>query len=198
MIQTKFQMIVSNNKFLSRLFWGLNMKGTPAYYMQETNNVVENEYEVVNDIHGINVDINYILGDVISESDPIRVADVNIENVLEQFAGSIGVRIGATTTNSFEWSATFGEENLPLLEIIGNEIAAQAATPKQLLTLPVQELNEISDLPQVSVLGNFMDYINLNENDNVRKFVFNGGEFDVKERIWNLELVEINLPAALT
>jgi len=198
MIQTKFQMIISSNKFLRNLFWGLNYKGQSAYYMQETNNVVENEYSVVNDIYGINVDINYILGDVITVSDPVRTSDVNIENVLEQFAGSIGVRIGATTSNSFEWTATFGESNLPLLEIIGNEIASQAATPKQLLTLPVQELNEISDLPQVNILGNFMDYLNLDEDDNVRKFVFNGGEFDVKERIWNLELMEINLPEALT
>lgn len=81
-----------------------------------------------------------------------------------------------------------GSESKELLEIICDEIAAQYARPKQLIQLPILDIG--TGVSSVNILGNFQDDLNTISAVN-RKFVFNRGNFDVKNRIWNIDLVEV-------
>ena len=175
----------------SRFFFGgYGPKYQTVDYKEPTDNVVEHNYIKTNAINGQELEINYILGDVPNVSDPVSDADVNIDNILEQFTGSLGVVKSETVSNSTYWNTRDGSESKPLLEIIGDEIASQHSRPKQQLSLPILELNNISTNPQIKLLGNFKDSLNT-YSGNSRKFVFNSGTWNVRDRIFDLDLIEV-------
>jgi len=104
----------------------------------------------------------------------------------------------ALTTSSYietlepttEWNTRGNTEGQPLLEIVCDEIAAQGGGPRQVLSLPIVENNSISDNPQINIMRNFQDSDNYGDGE-IRPFFFSSGEFDVRNREWNLNLVEI-------
>ena len=54
--------------------------------------------------------------------------------------------------------------------------------------MPIQDTgNAVSS---VNILGSFQDDLNKYSSNN-RKFVFNRGSFDVKNRRWNIDFMEI-------
>jgi len=96
--------------------------------------IVQKIYTIYNPVNGIDVDSNYILGDV---------TDSNIDNVIEQFAGSLATYISGTMAFSTDWNTRGGSESKPILEIIGGEIANQMSKPRQLIQLNFTELKPV-------------------------------------------------------
>ena len=74
-----------------------------------------------------------------------------------------------------------------LLQIICDEMADQYSRPKQLIQMPIMDM---SGQMAINLLGNIQDTINTLDGK-ARVFVINRGEFDVRNRIWNLDLFEI-------
>jgi len=77
----------------------------------------------------------------------------------------------------------------PLLELMCQEIADQYARPKEMVTMILQEMAaEMS----IDPIGCFVDDMNdIDSADNPRKFVMNRGSFDVRNRQWNIDLLEM-------
>jgi len=63
-------------------FIGLRNKYYNVQYKEPIENVVINDFEIDNSINGVERDYDYILGDVI---------DADIDNIIEQFAGSLAI-----------------------------------------------------------------------------------------------------------
>jgi hypothetical protein len=59
--------------------------------INEETPIVEHQYIKENTINGEEVDYDYIIGDVLNTSSPVHSGDTNIDNILGQFAGAIGV-----------------------------------------------------------------------------------------------------------
>ncbi len=97
---------------------------------------------------------------------------------------------------STDWNTYFkgghstGSESKELLSIIADELAEQYSRPKQFLSLPIIEDDSSGKTPHVNILGNFQDELNQTGGNN-RVFVFNKGSFNVRERQWQLDLIEI-------
>ncbi|MBU1777970.1 MAG: hypothetical protein KJ899_15195, partial [Gammaproteobacteria bacterium] len=91
------------------------------------------------------------------------------------------------TTHSTVWNTRGGSEATELIDIISDEIKEQYSRPKQLIQMPVQDLDESLAF---NPLDCFQDDINQYSGSN-RKFVINRGEFIVKQRYWNIDLIEI-------
>jgi hypothetical protein len=100
------------------------------------------------------------------------------------------IDVDEVLTYSTDWNTRGGSESKPILEIIGDEIADQYSRAKQLVTLPILENSLTSNLPQINILGNFKDDLNKYGANN-RVFIFNSGEFEVRDRSWSLDLIEI-------
>jgi hypothetical protein len=88
------------------------------------------------------------------------------------------------------WSRRGGSENDPILQIIGGELGAQMIRPRQMLSLPIHDLDENDLDPHVDPIGCFQDDINL-DGAIPRIFAFNRGVFDMKNRHWDIDMVEI-------
>lgn len=94
-------------------------------------------------------------------------------------------------TASAAWSTRGGSENDPIIELTAAEIAYQFSRPKELLlSLPIYESGNISITPHIDLIANYQDSLNQLSGSN-RKFVFNQGTFNVKNRMWNIDLTEI-------
>lgn len=147
--------------------------------------VVTRKYIFTNAIKGKDLSFDYLLGDV---------TDANIDNVLEQFAGSLSLfpsLVYSQIWNTYTGTGggrTSGGENEPILEIIKNELGNQYSRPKQLIQMNIKEINDISSV--FNIIGNIQDSLNKFGGVN-RKFVFNKGEFDVRNRLWQADLMEI-------
>lgn len=93
------------------------------------------------------------------------------------------------------YTRQFNNENKPLLEILGNSIQQQYIQPFQLLSVPMIEQNYSGNEPALRLSCNLRDSVNI---DNVRGyaryFFINGAEFAVRNREWELDLVEIVTP----
>jgi hypothetical protein len=87
------------------------------------------------------------------------------------------------------WNSRGGSENSTLIELIGEEIAALYDSPKQFVQFVLYD--KLSTGLQVSLLGNFQDVINTDDDGAVRVFIVNRGSYDVKNRIWDLDMIEI-------
>jgi len=99
------------------------------------------------------------------------------------------VDIDETLSSSSDWNTRGGSESKPLLEIICDEIALQYSRPKELIDMALME-TEDSEKTTLNLLGNFQDALNT-YNNYFRAFVANRGTFDVRNRQWQLDLVEI-------
>jgi|WetSurMetagenome_2_1015567.scaffolds.fasta_scaffold00157_45 uncharacterized protein (TIGR02145 family) len=162
---------------IANIFMAIPHSGVYSVY-HDLSEIVKREYIIVNALNGKELEYDYMLGDV---------ADAGIDNVIEQFAGSIGV--GTTLINSSVWNtADPGGEADPLLEIIGGEIGLQFSRPTQFIDMNIQEMDP--DDIVLNVIGSFQDILNL-EGSSIRIFVFNAGNFNVKMRKWQADLLEI-------
>ena len=158
-----------------------------TYSIKNIATIVKKEYVITNAINGKNIVSSYILGDV---------ADSAIDNVTEQFMGSLATWVSGFFANALVWNTytgtgggrTSGGENDPLLEIIGGEMGNQYSRPKQLVQMNIKETDTTDTV--LNLIGNFQDSLNQIGGNN-RKFIFNAGELDVKNRLWNVDLLEI-------
>lgn len=165
------------NKFLS-LFGAARWRVETIYvFSSETKRIVEHEYSATNSVNGKNLEYNCILGDV---------GDTEIDNISEQFAGSLIKSSDMFPT--YTWNTRGGSENKPLLQIIADEIAMQYNGPKQFLDLPILEITKA--VSALNLLGSFQDSINI-VNNHLRVFVINRGTFNIKYRSWKFDLIEI-------
>lgn len=94
---------------------------------------------------------------------------------------------GLVTTQN--WNTRGGSEDDPLLQIVASETAYQYSRPKQLIQMNISDIKNTG--PVLNTLGYFSDSLNEFIAGTPRKFVFNRGEFDVKKRLWNADLMEI-------
>jgi len=88
---------------------------------------------------------------------------------------------------SESWSRRGTVEMKELLQIICDEIAEQYSRPKQLIQMPIMDM---AGPMAINLLGNIQDTINTLDGK-ARVFVINRGEFDVRNRMWMLDLFEI-------
>ena len=149
--------------------------------IKEVAPIVLKEYIVTNALNGKELALDFLVGDV---------TDSNIDNVIEQFTGSLATwTSGIYIANALVWSTRSpGAENKPVIEIIGGEIGNQYSRPKQLIQFALKETDPADTV--LNILGNVQDSINKVGGVN-RKFVFNAGEFSVKERTWSADFLEI-------
>jgi len=150
-----------------------------VYEIDDAVNVVEKT--IIPDVsanYGIEVRNEYLLGDV---------TDSSLDNVLSQFQGALGYKdVYNKHHPTYEWSSEY-VKNKPLLEITGDEIATQYNRPQQFLNLSIRELGDSP--PTLNIIGNIID----EKNSNI-PFAINRGAFNVRNRVWDLDLVEIKEP----
>lgn len=99
----------------------------------------------------------------------------------------------AITVPSSEWCAGDNSSDAfpykPLLQIIGDELAAQHSRTKFLIQMPIIE--RITGVKSgLNINGCIIDTQN-KLNGTPRKFVINRGSFDIRHRKWELDLVEL-------
>jgi hypothetical protein len=100
----------------------------------------------------------------------------------------------ALVTPSSEWCAGDDSSDAfpykPLVQIIGDEIAAQYSRSKYLIQMPIIEYVCTGVKSGLKINGCIID--TENEVDGVpRKFIINRGSFDTRHRKWELDLVEL-------
>lgn len=109
-------------------------------------------------------------------------------------SGDLSLSISNITNYSTErlptssWSSRGGSENDSLIEFIANEMALQYSRPKQMLSLPVADLDDSAF--GFKLLGCLQDNLNKYGSNN-RNFVFSRGNFDLYNRIYDIDLIEI-------
>lgn len=87
-------------------------------------------------------------------------------------------------------SRTPGGEDKALLNLISDELKLQFSRTREILQLPIIENLKNGNEPQVDISGSFID--SLNEiGSETRYFALNRGTFDVRNREWNIDLIEI-------
>lgn len=112
--------------------------------------VVLRQYLITNAVNGKELELNYLLGDV---------ADANIDNVIEQFAGSLATwTSGMYIANALAWNTRGGSENDPVIEIIGGEIGHQYSRPKQLIQFALIETDPADTV--LNIAGSVQDILN--------------------------------------
>ncbi len=106
-------------KLRQRIIWHGNTGGEnsislrPKYYtvkyVGDAYNIVENTIEATNAINGVEREYNYILGDVTKDSG--GDGDTEIDNILEQFGGSLSYTLETLTKVAAkfvtDWAATY-------------------------------------------------------------------------------------------
>ena len=129
---------------------------------------------------GIDLDYDYLLGDV---------TDADIDNVAEQFAGSLATWVSGILAYSTSWlRRPFTATAKPLLELIGDEIRDEYSRPKKLIQMPIRD--DSNTVSAIDLIGHYEDDLNQNDGSN-RKFIMNREDFDVKNRSWMIDLMEI-------
>lgn len=120
--------------------------------------------------------------------------DTTIVNTVTDLSGSVDIIQGDLYSDaldySTDWNTRGGSESKELLSIICDELADQFSRPKHFISLPIIENNRYSKTPHVDILGNFQDSLNQLSGNN-RKFVFNKGSANIRDREWNIDLIEI-------
>jgi hypothetical protein len=89
---------------------------------------------------------------------------------------------------SAKWNIIGGSENKPILEIIAGETGLQYSRPKHLIQMDIRDAK--TDGLALNPIGSFQDSLNKLNGSN-RKFVFNRGELDIKNRLWTADLIEV-------
>jgi len=128
-----------------------------------------------------------------------RVAVAQIDTVtLTGASGTADILCDAVTKEAtFDeqptatWHTRGNAEGEALLQITGAEQGVQMARPRQMLAgFPVYDLDVNDTDPHVDVIGCFEDDLNQTGGNN-RVFAFNKGIFDMKNRHWDIDLIEI-------
>lgn len=102
--------------------------------------------------------------------------------------------ITETVTRSTEvagtesWSTRGGSEADPIIELVADEITSQHARAKHFIQMNIREHGTTA--PDVNMMKNFQHSVNQVGGNN-RIFVANRGDFDVKNREWVIDLIEI-------
>jgi hypothetical protein len=102
----------------------------------------------------------------------------------------VNITIAGTLAHSETWNRRGGAENDPLLEITGGEIGAQMARSRVMLSIPIIDLDANDLNPHIDPIGCFEDDLNQVGGNN-RIFAFNRGVFDMKNRHWDIDMIEI-------
>ncbi|HNX01754.1 MAG TPA: hypothetical protein PKK33_10335, partial [Candidatus Cloacimonadota bacterium] len=97
------------------------------------------------------------------------------------------------TKSSGVWNTRqFNNEAKPLLEILGDSIRKQYSRPTHLLSLPMIEQNYTTNEPILRLCFAMRDDLNLDPiTGEDRYFFMNGTQFDVKNRQWKIDMIEI-------
>jgi len=109
-------------------------------------------------------------------------------------SGTLSLTISNITNYSTEhyptssWSSRGGSEADSLIEFVANEIALQYSRPKQMLSIPIADLDDSG--VGFNLLGCLQDNLNKYDGNN-RNFVFSRGNFDLYNRIYDIDLIEI-------
>jgi len=169
--------------------WTTDEEGTAEKFVEDWGSSGGDFY-----LSGVQVSFS---GDEIYFTSLIRGAEftgsTTIENVIPDLAGTVvenSTPAEQDFTYSTDWNTRGGSESKELLSIICDELSNQFSRPKHFLSLPIMENNRFSKTPHVNILGNFQDSSNQISGNN-RKFVFNKGSFNVRDREWNIDLNEI-------
>lgn len=184
MMDLGFKMRHRKKGFHPMVFWNKNSGpytyDTQLLPVEQFLTILSKEYEVTNAIAGKDLAYEYIIGDVLS-------TDADVENITEQFAGSIQVTM--SLINSGVWATRApGGEDRPILEVIGGEIGGQYSRNTDFIQMEIQEADVAS--PALNLMGCFSDSLNL-INEVPRRFIFNAGTYNVKRRLWTADLLEI-------
>jgi hypothetical protein len=140
---------------------------------------IEREYVATNDITGDERQYDFLIGDV---------ADTEMTNVLGQFQGALAAFVEGVHTRTASWHTRGLAQNLPLLQLMANERAAQLATPRQFVDMTIMETAKAATA--LNMIGNLQDPINAIDGY-LRAFFANRGTFHVKYRTWQLDLIEL-------
>jgi len=109
-------------------------------------------------------------------------------------SGDVSLTISTITNYSTghyptsSWSSRGGSEADSLIEFVANEIALQYSRPKQMLSIPIADLDDSG--VGFNLLGCLQDNLNKYDGNN-RNFVFSRGNFDLYNRIYDIDLIEI-------
>jgi hypothetical protein len=171
--------------------------GTPAWMTATaTNGAFGYDTTVVNktgDLHG-EVELTTTAQPSLKRKDKITLSGTSGTAAVVCHANSEVATLNAATVLDYttNWNTRGGAENDPLLEIIGGELGDQTSTPRQLLALPMYDLTDNDIDPHVDVIGCFQDDLNVSGAQAVI-FAFNRGVFDMKNRHWDIDMVEVGL-----
>jgi len=183
-----------------RIIWNSGVDGSfislrNKYYSIKYKEAIENIVEdtIIREIanNGLDLDFDYVIGDIIKSSSPAKSGDVGIDNILEQFAGAITIDSGGDMVETKSWQYRIATcESKRLLDLLADELSLQYSKPKQLLQLPIMESGLIDKYPSLDITGNIQDSLNQLLGSNI-KFALNKSTFDVRNRIWNCDLLEL-------
>jgi len=122
--------------------------------------------------------------DEITLSGTSGTANITCDGVTEEVACTETLE----PTNS--WHTRGGSENLPLLQLVCNEIADLRDRPRQFVDMAISERTKAATA--LNLIGNIQDDINTYLGYR-RIFAVNRCSFSMKSRQWRLDLVEIGL-----
>jgi hypothetical protein len=117
-IKRKLRQRIIWNSGIGGSFLDLRNKYYTVKYKEEIEPIVENIIERTNIDSGIDLPFDFKIGDVTKESDPVYSGDTAIDNIVEQFAGSLAFNQG---TNA-QQSVLIGGSGAATLEIIIEDI----------------------------------------------------------------------------
>ena len=106
---------------------------------------------------------------------------------------AVEIEIPETLTPTTTWNRRRQFENLPLLQIIANEIAYYKSKPRQFVDMAIWEMDKV--ISSTNLVGIFKDSINT-VNTYMRAFFMNRGTFYVKSRAWRMDLFELDAPVS--
>jgi hypothetical protein len=171
--------------------------GTPAWMTATaTNGAFGYDTTVVNktgDLHG-EVELTTTAQPPLKRKDKITLSGTSGTAAVVCHANSEVATLNAATVLDYttNWNTRGGAENDPLLEIVGGELGDQTSAPRQLLALPMYDLVDNDIDPHVDVIGCFQDDLNVSGAQAII-FAFNRGVFDMKNRHWDIDMVEVGL-----
>lgn len=100
------------------------------------------------------------------------------------------VDIDETLAATDEWNTRGGSEATEVIDLVGDEMKAQYARSKHFIQMMMREDDTYGSLSSFSMLKNLQDSVNTFSGNN-RKFIPLAAEFNVIDRFWNIDKIEI-------
>lgn len=123
------------------------------------------------------------------------IGETTIENTIFDLWGYVSKTqpsLSSSIISATEsWSTRGGTENKTIIQLIADETVAMYDRPKQLIQMPIYEIAETLSL---NTLGNLQDALNTYSGA-MRIFCINRGSFNVRDRVWDIDLFEIGTGA---